>query len=312
MYVRSMKQESISLTALTELKYQRMVVCDEIQKRSDSKKVYALASALELLAIEKPRVGSRLRFANATYVVVSRASERYRLKGVSFVTWQWPLDTIVVGRKFVCTSPVCTWAMMSLYLSLEELVVLGDSMMRRDNRLRRVTLDDFAAFLKRMADIQRDSQENGGRAFKGMIKCQRALRLMRENCDSSQETRVRLVLMRYGLPCPVVNYVIRNPHTGKPILLDMAYPEYSVTVEYEGGHHAYQWLTDTSRRQVIQDAGWECVQVTKLNLGSEEDEEQLARRVADALQRSSGRVFQLTSRQSIEQLGDGRRSFNRN
>lgn len=309
LYGRGMAQESISLSALTELKYQRMRVCSSKRRRSDAELVYALPTALELLAIEKPKLPERMRFKDKMYVVVSDALRRSHVDGVSFIVWQGPIETVTVERRFVCTSPACTWAMMSAYLSVAELAILGDSMMRRDNRLKRATFEDFIAFLKRAEEYCQESVDSGQRrkAFKGIRNCYRALRPMRENSDSSFETRTRLALMRYGLPCPQVNYAIRNPHTNKAMLLNMAYPEYSIAIEYDGGDHAGQWLADTSRRQAIQDAGWEYIQVTKLNLGDEEQEERLARRVAEAIHRATGWPVALTDRQSIRQLSDGRR-----
>lgn len=309
-YSRAMMQQSIALRELSEIKHRRMRACNDLQARTKTRRIYALSTALELLAVEMPRLSVRLRLDDA-YVVVKGGSERSNLQGVSFVTWQWPLETIMIERKFECTFPVCTWAMMAMYLSLEELVVLGDSMMRRDHRLKRAAFDDFVMFLKTMQTLCSESGDSAKRAFKGMDNCQRALRLMRPDTDSSQETRGRLALMRYGLPCPEVNFAIRNPNTGRPLLLDMAYPEYRVVIEYDGGHHARQWLMDTTRRQVIQDAGWECIQVTQLNLGDEEQEEKSARRVAAAMQKVSGQSIVLTPRQSIRQLSDGRRTMNR-
>ena len=94
----------------------------------------------------------------------------------------------------------------------------------------------------------------------------RALRLMRENTDSSQETRSRIVLLRYGLPCPEVNYAIRLKGYSHVFFADMAYPDLKIIIEYDGRHHASRWLADSKRREALEDEGWLYIQVTAENL----------------------------------------------
>lgn len=82
----------------------------------------------------------------------------------------------------------------------------------------------------------------------------RALRLMRENTDSSQETRSRIVLLRYGLPCPEVNYTIRlkgYSHVFSRTWLIRI----EIIIEYDGRHHASRWLADSKRREALEDEG---------------------------------------------------------
>lgn len=62
---------------------------------------------------------------------------------------------------------------------------------------------------------------------------QHALQFMREGTDSSQESRCRIALIRNGLPCPKVNWKVRL-NNGKIALLDMAYPDIKVAIEYDG------------------------------------------------------------------------------
>ena len=108
----------------------------------------------------------------------------------------------------------------------------------------------------------RADKENGTNSylFRGYNKCRRALLLARAGTDSSMETRTRLVLLKYGLNCPQVNYPIFVGNNTRPIYLDLAYPEFKICIEYEGSHHAGQWLNDARRRQMIEDAGWKYIQ----------------------------------------------------
>ena len=133
---------STALTELTMQKYQRMQTCADVQRRSAWRPPYALTTALELLSIEVPRISSKHRgLATTTIVAVPHANDKRHIVGVKVVVWPFPLDTVIIEGQFTCTSPACTWAMFSAYLELEELIVLADSMMRRDRRLCRTTID---------------------------------------------------------------------------------------------------------------------------------------------------------------------------
>ena len=116
-----------------------------------------------------------------------------------------------------------------------------------------------------------------------------------------------MVLLKYGLNCPQVNYPIFVGNNTRPIYLDLAYPEFKICIEYEGSHHAGQWLNDARRRQMIEDAGWKYIQVTKLDIGDEAGEEALARRVAERIQEVTGKTVQLTMRQTTQQISDVRK-----
>ncbi|PLS29260.1 hypothetical protein [Bifidobacterium parmae] len=299
--------ESMALAALAELKHQRMRDCADLQKRSEWRPPYALTTALELESIEMPRLPAGCaRLKHRIMVAVPHANRKYRVDGVAAVVWRFPLDTVLVDRRFPCVSPACTWAMFAAYLDLEELIVLADSMMRRDRRLRRVTMEELIAYLDGARSYAQSMAEEGGsgRLFRGYANCRRALRLARSGTDSSMETRTRLVMPRYGLDTPQVNYPVSVK--GRPIYLDLAYPEFKICIEYEGAHHAGQWLNDVTRRQLIEDAGWRYVQVTKLDIGNEDDEERLAERVARHIREVTGKAVRLTRRKTIMQVCDAR------
>lgn len=301
--------DSLALTELTELKYQRMKTCEEIQRRSGWRPPYALTTALELQAIEMPRLSAKCgRLRTGTVVAVSDANKKYRVKGVAAVVWPYPIDTVMVERQFRCVSPACTWAMFSSYLELEELIVLADSMMRRNRRLRRAEMDELIAYLDVVEAHVRTIREEGRRAklFQGFDNCRRALLVARAGTDSSMETRTRLAVMKYGLDCPQVNYPFLDRKNGRSWYLDLAYPEFKVCIEYDGSHHAGRWLDDVRRRQAIEDEGWRYIQVTNLDIGDDEGEAALAQRIAKQIQEVTGKQVPLTSRKTILQVCDAR------
>ncbi|MCH9277279.1 endonuclease domain-containing protein [Bifidobacterium amazonense] len=297
-----MADDSISLKALTELKTLRVQACAELQRRTRQPLIYTRSTALELLSIEKPKLPYSTRRDSTAWVIVPSLQRRCHVPGVTYLAWVGPIETQVVGRYFECVTPVCAWAHYASVLPLDELVVLGDSMMRRDRRLQRARLEDFAHYLQRAS------------GFTGIKKCRRALLLMREDTDSSQETRVRIILLRYGLPEPTVNHALHIPGTARTVFLDMAYPELRIAIEYDGNHHRFssaQVLRDDKRREDIESAGWTYIKITYVDLLDESAEEALAQRVATALGKVLGTPVPLEPRIDVNRLGDGNRARRR-
>jgi hypothetical protein len=84
---------------------------------------------------------------------------------------------------------------------------------------------------------------------------------------SPQETRLRLLIGRSGLPPPVAQY--RVTHRGRPVArVDFAWPELKVAVEYDGLWHAEdgQFAKDRRRLNRLREAGWTVVFVTAADL----------------------------------------------
>ena len=275
--------------------------CDEARNRTSMTLVFTLSTALALLGIEPPRERTRLQ-DDVVYAAVHHESDRWRVKGVRFVTWPGSFETVVLQRgRFRCVHAVYVWAMYAARLSLQELVVLGDSMMRRNSR--GIRIEDFIRLLQ---NLREEAQARGLRLPRGFRSMSRAVRLMREHTDSSQETRLRLLLMRYGLGCPRINVPIRIPDSGRLFYLDMAYPEKKLAIEYDGTHHRDQWLADCDRLKFIDEQGWQHIQVTAYDLSSEEQRERLVSLVAKKLGMDA-----LSSPLTLEQVADGRRAWNR-
>jgi hypothetical protein len=80
---------------------------------------------------------------------------------------------------------------------------------------------------------------------------------------SPQETRLRLLILRSGLPAPVAQHrVLVN---GREVArVDFAWPERKVAVEYDGLWHAEpgQFAKDRQRLNRLREAGWTVVFVT--------------------------------------------------
>ena len=282
--------------------------CMEAQQRTTRHLVFALTTALDLLGIERPdEKAVAPASAEKLHVVVQTNSQRTRLMGTNPILWKGPIETESLAQgRLSCTGPATTWAMFSTRIPPEELVALGDSMMRRDPRIRRADTADFRNVID---SVRRYSQNDPCRvrALPGIRNMELALRLMCENTDSSQETRTRLALMRYGLDEPEVDHRLYIRRTGQTLFLDMAYPELDIVIEYDGRHHASQWLADSKRRQLLEDEGWLYVQVTSSDLGNEESERMLALRIASKIGQRIRRQVDIHQRLSFRQIADLRR-----
>lgn len=141
-----------------------------------------------------------------------------------------------------------TWAQLSAYLTVDELVMAGDSLIGRRGL---ATIDDLRVAAHR---IRRT----------GVALLDAALEEMRSGSESAKETETRLVLVRGGLPEPELNWVLHDDDGVEIARLDMAYPRYRVGVEYDGRQHAEsipQFARDADRWHDLHVAGWTIVRV---------------------------------------------------
>jgi very-short-patch-repair endonuclease len=151
-----------------------------------------------------------------------------------------------VGGVAVSTAP-WAWAELAGSLRTDDLVVAGDHLLRRG--LARVS--SLAAVVDARA------------ARRGVRRLRAALALLEGRSDSPMETRLRLLLVRAGLPTPCVNrdVVEDGVWLARP---DLSYPEQRIAIEYEGDHHRTdrrQWKSDKTRRRLLEDHGWLVIEV---------------------------------------------------
>lgn len=165
------------------------------------------------------------------------------------------------------TTPPTTALRLAGSLPLDDAVVAVDSMLAA-GLVDLVPLRALAAGLR---------GPNSARA-------RRVLDWADERAESPQETRVRLLLRRSGLPAPVPQYVVRDERGRHVARIDFAWPSHKVAVEYDGAWHAEprQFAKDRARLNRLQAAGWRVVFVTAADLHAPV---QLVARIAEALDR---------------------------
>jgi very-short-patch-repair endonuclease len=81
--------------------------------------------------------------------------------------------------------------------------------------------------------------------------------------ESPQETRLRLLFRRTGLPAPVAQFRVFDEE-GFVARVDFAYPDLKIAVEYDGLWHGRRqaFLDDRRRLNRLAAAGWIVLHVT--------------------------------------------------
>lgn len=169
---------------------------------------------------------------------------------------------VVVVDGLRVTSPARTWLDLATFLTPDELVAAGDSIVVEHG-------PDFPvprAALAGIGDLQRMVAAHPG--MRGLRTARAALADIRSGSDSPQETRMRLILCRAGLGEPVLNYVIRHGSGLPAVWPDAAYPGQRVALQYDGAHHGdpRQYRLDIRRQALTEGLGWREVRVSKDDL----------------------------------------------
>ena len=130
---------------------------------------------------------------------------------------------------------------MAAHLELVDLVVLGDSIVKRG-----------------LATVEQLRIAAAAMTGRGSLRARRAAVLVRPDVESPMETRLRLLLVLAGLPEPTVQFVVARGN-GKHYRLDLAYPEHKVAIEYDGRQHiesSLQHHSDVRRDEWLTADGW--------------------------------------------------------
>jgi hypothetical protein len=110
---------------------------------------------------------------------------------------------------------------------------------------------------------------------RGMKQLRGTLDLVDGGAESPQETRLRLLLVRNGLPRPVTQIPVRNDLGRVVRRIDMGWPDAMVDVEYDGEQHftdADHYAEDIIRLEFLASRGWTIVRVSSRQLRYERRE----------------------------------------
>lgn len=152
------------------------------------------------------------------------------------------------------TTPARTFVDCALTLTLVQLVVFGDWLIRRGL----VTFDELLAYCH-------------DRHLDGVVAARHAMRFLAADSRSPMETLVRLMLVMAGLPHPAVNQVVLDDDGRKVATVDLLYARFMVAVEYDGQWHELsaderRWQRD--RRERLERLGWTVIVIHDTDLPS--------------------------------------------
>ncbi|MEQ7009823.1 hypothetical protein ABN028_26975 [Actinopolymorpha sp. B17G11] len=204
--------------------------------------VFSHQTAAQVMHLPIPGVG-----VPPLHVALPRHESRRAVAGV--VTHQSPAVPARNFDGFPVTTPERTFLDLASQLSLVDLTILADAMVRRG----------FTT-TEALADVTGSAT---GR--RGIVLARKVAALARPRVDSPMETRVRLLIVLAGLP---------SPDPGSPVLdddgqwvatVDLRYRAQRIAIEYDGElHHKLRgkWRRDLTTRDLLRELGWRVIVLT--------------------------------------------------
>lgn len=213
--------------------------------------VFCHATTIELVGLPLP---ARLR-TDHVHVASPRPRRAPRRTGVFGHSLDLEQATVMVQGALRTVHPVDAWCQLAARLTVRELVILGDALVRRS--------DPWSTM---------DALADAVAAFRGRGRSRLlvALTLVRPRTDSVPETELRLDLIAAGLPEPEVNVPIRDAAGVLIGIADLAFVEQMVIVEYDGEQHRTddrQYARDVDRLDDLVRAGYRVIRVNKHHRG---------------------------------------------
>ncbi|MDH2444389.1 hypothetical protein QDR37_10590 [Amnibacterium sp. CER49] len=177
---------------------------------------------------------------------------------------------MVEARGLPVCAPEEVWCQLGSMLTVDDLVVAADALLHMaDGRA-----DEWRTALRSALDEGR---------WAGSPALREALAFTRPRCWPPGETRIRLLLLRAGLPEPELNGVIVGDDGSFLGTADLVWRDRKVLLEYEGarqGSDEGRFRSDVERYERFRDAGWIVLRATADDLRTAARRAALARRVA--------------------------------
>ncbi len=155
---------------------------------------------------------------------------------------------VIVVEGIRTTDPIATFIDCAGSLSLVDMVVLGDALVKKF----KITPEDLRRACKQSTDY-----------YAGLARM--AGDYVRAGVDSPMETRLRMLIVLAGLPEPEVNVITWREDGSWHRRFDLCYRGIKLMIEYEGRQHAEdarQWRWDIERREEFDEAGYRVLLVT--------------------------------------------------
>lgn len=204
-------------------------------------------SAAEIHGLPVPRYDGPLHVTAVAPAVAPR------MRGVSGHSARTANLMLVKGLRV--STPVDTWVTMATELSVRDLVILGDALVRRNRPV--ASMDELAAAVL------------AHRGKRGAASLTAAFASVRPRTDSVAETRLRLAIVGFGLPEPEVNVEVRDDRGRLIAIADLAYPEWKVVAEYDGDQHRTddrQFFRDVDRLDDLAHERWRVIRFNRSHM----------------------------------------------
>ncbi len=157
------------------------------------------------------------------------------------------------------STPEQTFLELAEVLSSDDLVAAGDFLIHAPRRPEPGRPWTTLERLREAAAVRR----------RGVRRARSALELVRIGVESPQETQLRLLLVRNGIPEPKCGYRLRAVDGSWIGWFDLAWPERGVLGEYDGDQHrtsAAQYEKDIRRFDLAADNGARVIRVRAAGL----------------------------------------------
>jgi hypothetical protein len=180
-------------------------------------------------------------------------SRRPAADGIKVRSGQIRDDEVVIVDGITCTTPARTAYDLGRRLPLDTGVIRIDALLNAT----RASIPQVESVVLRYSGAR------------GIRKVRTALGLADAGAESPQETRLRLLLVRSGLPRPVTQIPVTNDWGRVVRRIDMGWPEWMVGAEYDGEQH---WMDparhaeDIERLEFLAAKGWAIVRVSARQL----------------------------------------------
>jgi hypothetical protein len=186
-----------------------------------------------------------------------------RGKGIAGHHLQLHPTDVVLRADVRVTSQERTLCDLASILDEEDLLVAADYLLwwRRDEGCR-----------SSRTEIERAISRHP--TSRGMAKLRAVTPEASDRADSPPESKIRLRILRAGLPAPCVNVELFDSRGNFLAMPDLAYPEYKMALDYEGDHHRTdraQWEKDIHRVPRLKDAGWSHTRISRSDLRNSDD-----------------------------------------
>ncbi|PJM78182.1 hypothetical protein CSQ86_02375 [Bifidobacterium felsineum] len=292
---------------LEQRKHDMVRRCAEAARRLGKRLLFGMTTSLILQSIPLPSDCDLDSFE--LHTVSDSLEQRVRIRGLSIHPHIWKhtsvAEKVAINHYVFALDLFHVWAQLATHVSLDSLIVLGDSIISGIARQPALAKGRIGSAI--YADLQRFVDDLAG--FKGRLACRRALTLISPGSDSPKESEGRLALRSHGISQPVLNYEVPGIafRSTAAITLDMAWPEYKVAVEYDGDHHRtdkVQWRRDQEKRDKLRGHQWIVFVATASSLVNADARAEFAFNVARALASRGARFEFFVMPKTVEQLAD--------